>query len=164
MKPFLCLFAALGLSAGCATHDQHLVLEPVGPSAEPAPAAGTNGSLVVYSAFDGHLTAASDGDHQRHSDYRLLAAGEDRPRRIHNDSGTVWEGPVPVLLPPGSYRVIAPANGYGTVTVPVVIAPGRVTTVHLEGGDPWPNRLSFTASNAVHLPDGQIVGLRAMAP
>ena len=107
MKPFLCLFAALGLSAGCATHDQHLVLEPVGPSAEPAPAAGTNGSLVVYSAFDGHLTAASDGDHQRHSDYRLLAAGEDRPRRIHNDSGTVWEGPVPVLLPPGVVEGVA---------------------------------------------------------
>ncbi len=163
MKPFLFLFAAFGLSAGCATCDQHLVLEPVGPSAEPAPVAGTNGSLIVYSAFDGHLTAASDGEHQRYSDFRLLAAGENQAKRIHNDSGTVWEGPVPIVLPPGHYQVLAPANGYGTVTVPVVIAPGLVTTIHLEGGNPWPDKSSFTAANAVHLPDGRIVGLRAAA-
>lgn len=161
MKPLLSLFAAFSLVAGCAAYDQHLVLDPVGPSAELAPAAGGNGQLVVYSAFDGHLLASSDGDHQRHSNYRLLAAGEDKPRLIHNDSGTVWEGPVPVELPPGSYRVQAPANGYGMVTVPVVVAAGRVTTVHLEGGDPWPSKSLFTASNAVRLPDGQVVGLHA---
>ena len=163
MKSSLCLIAVLGLSAGCVTYDQHLVLEPVGPSAELAPAAGANGSLIVYSAFDGHLTAASDGDHQRHSDYRLIVAGEDRPRIIHNDSGTVWEGPVPIELPAGNYRVSASANVYGQVTVPVIVAAGRVTTVHLEGGDPWPNRKAFTIANAVHLPDGRIVGLRAPA-
>ncbi|HTH50159.1 MAG TPA: hypothetical protein VMB21_21780 [Candidatus Limnocylindria bacterium] len=163
MKPFLPAFVVLCLLTGCATYEQHLVLEPVGPSTELVPAAGVNGSLVVYSAFDGRLLASRDGDHRRYSSYRLLAAGEDHPRVIDNDSGTAWEGPVSIELPAGSYRVVAPANGFGTVTVPVVIAAGRVTTVHLEGGDPWPSKSLFTASNAVRLPDGQVVGLRAPA-
>jgi hypothetical protein len=53
-----------------------------------------------------------------------------------NDNGTSWEGPAEVQLPPGKYRVVARANGYGTVTVPVTVAAKQTTTVHLEGGTP----------------------------
>jgi hypothetical protein len=39
----------------------------------------------------------------------------------------------------GWNRVNAQANAYTTVTVPVVILAGRLTTVHLEGSPSWPD-------------------------
>jgi len=64
-------------------------------------------------------------------------------------------------LPAGTYRVVARANGYGIVTVPVVIEKNQVTTVHLEGGGSWENEVARSQSDAVRLPDGRIVGWRA---
>jgi hypothetical protein len=54
---------------------------------------------------------------------------------VTNDSGTVIEGPVEVLLPGGHYRVHARSNGCGWVTVQVVVEPGLVTLVHLDCGE-----------------------------
>ena len=82
---------------------------------------------------------------------------------VHNDSGTMLQEAVPVELPPGKYRVVASANGYGHVTIPVVIKAGQTTMLHLEGGGSWPNESAFNQTNAVRLPDGQIIGWRAGA-
>ena len=71
------------------------------------------------------------------------------------------EGPKRVQLPVGTYRVVARANGYGVVTVPVIIRADQVTTVHLEGGPSWQNRSQLGQSNPVRLPDGEIAGWRA---
>jgi hypothetical protein len=155
------LSAVAVLFAGCADHRGPVVLDTVGPSAVLAVPSGPAGALVVFSAFDGRLTAANDADHRRHSDYRVFAADGRLLRDVRNDSGTVWEGPVQIELPPGSYRVVARANGYGSVTVPLVVAAGRVTEVHLEGGNPRADQTSFTAVDPVRLPDGQVVGRRA---
>jgi len=79
---------------------------------------------------------------------------------IHNDVGGVTEDPRPVELQSGRYRIVARANGYGWVTVPVVIVAHRVTTIDLEGGTQWPMDDAL-ASNSVRFPDGRIAGWRA---
>ncbi len=156
-----CLSIAVGLLDSCATSGHRLVLAPVGPSASLSTSSGATGALLVFSAFDGHLSASTDDDHQHHSDYQVFAPDGRLVQTVHNSAGTRWEGPVQVDLPEGTYQVSARANGYGRVIVPVVVAAGQVTTVHLEGGDPWPDKSSFNAANSVRLPDGQIVGRRA---
>ena len=136
---FPAFFLAAVLGSGCAFHERGLVLDPVGPAAftsEPDP---SNGSLVVYSALDQapHFNGVSY--HIYYSDYKVLSDEGALLRKIHNDSDSVTEGPVRVKLQPGRYRVFARANGYGWITVPVVIATHQTTTVHLEGGDSWPH-------------------------
>jgi hypothetical protein len=82
-------------------------------------------------------------------------------QKVHNNSGTILQDAVPVELPPGEYKVIALANGYGFVTVPVRIEPHQNTILHLEGGGFWPDESVFNQTNAVRLPDGLIIGWKA---
>ena len=87
---------------------------------------------MVYTAPDPHAHFDGSSYHRYYSDYEVRSEDGALIKKVHNDSGTVVEGPVEVNLPAGKYRVHARANGYGWVTVPVVIEPGKVTTVHLE--------------------------------
>ena len=82
-------------------------------------------------------------------------------QRVHNNSGTILQDAVPVALPPGKYNVVARANGYGYVTVPVMILAQQNTILHLEGGGFWPNESAFNHTNAVLLPDGVVIGWKA---
>ena len=162
---FVSMVPALGLLLpGCATNRSGLVLDSVGPSPEYSSAAGSGGSLVVFSAFDTSLRFSDDPYRKRCTDYKLFSDDGKLLRMVHNDSDTLLEGPVSVALPAGRYRVSARANGYGSVTVPVVILAQRTTTVHLEGGASWPDRTTLASSNPVRLPDGQIIGWRADQP
>ena len=54
-----------------------------------------------------------------------------------------------------------PLGGY--VTIPVIIAARENTLLHLEGGGSWPDESAFNQTNAVRLPDGQVVGWRTAA-
>ena len=65
-----------------------------------------------------------------------------------------------VPLPPDSYEVKANARGFGLVTIPVVIEPGKLTMVNLQRGEN-PVVASVAKSNAVLLGDYRIVGWRA---
>jgi hypothetical protein len=155
------LLAVLPL-AGCASNGPGLVLAPVGPSAFHA-RAGSAGSLVVFSAYDqgAHF---NDLPYRRvHSDYSILATDGKLLQTVHNDNGTAVGSPKEVLLPAGRYQIVARANGYGAVTVPVVVGTNQTTTVHLEGGNPWGSKAPSAQANPVRLPDGQIVGWRADA-
>jgi len=67
------------------------------------------------------------------------------------------------VLQPGKYEVVARANGYGEVTVPVVVEAQRTTVLHLEGGAPWHPRPAFDPDNSVSLPDGRVIGWKAVA-
>ena len=157
---FVMLAAGLLLS-GCASFERSLVLDPVGPALIQSATVGSKGSLVVYSAFDVHADFTSiDPDRHRHTDYKIFSENGKLLQVVHNDTGTMLEGPVVVGLSAGTYRIAARANGYGVVTLPVVIAPHRITTVHLEGGGSWSNKGAFNQKNGVRLPDGQIVGWR----
>jgi hypothetical protein len=89
---------------------------------------------MVYSAFDAHANF-NDNPYSRHyTDYRILTEDGRPLRNVRNETHTLPGSPAEVELAPGTYRVVARANGRGVVTVPAVIKRDRVTTVHLEGG------------------------------
>lgn len=155
------LFVVAGVGSVGAGDNGGLTLAPVGPAAVEKPSAGTNGTLVVYSAFDSSAHFGGIPQHLYHTDYRLCAEDGHSLRTVHNDSGTVVPGPTAVVLAPGNYRVIAQANGYGKVTVPVVVRSGLTTMVHLEGGGNWKAGMRPPIENAVLLPSGQRAGWSA---
>ena len=158
-----CILASGALLSGCASDRNGLVLGPVGPppGQSSTTSGSTNGTLVVYSAYDVSANwNARDPRRPVYSDYKIFSWDGNLLRTVHNDSGTMLQDAVPVELPRGKYRVVAQANGYGRVTIPVVIEACQTTVLHLEGGRPWPNEAEFNQTNAVRLPDGQIVGWR----
>ncbi len=162
----LILIMAVAFLSGCATGKNGPELETVGPSPDqPLAADSTNGTLVVYSAYDVNADFASrDRRSPIYSDYKIFAADGSLLKKVHNNSGTILQNPVAVELSPGDYRVEAHANGYaGYVAVPVEIASGQITVLHLEGDGFWPNPAVFNQTNAVRLPDGVIVGWKAPA-
>src|SRR5271157_1984636 len=129
------LFVAV-LICGCASYHHALALDPVGPAPHEPSRSVSEGLLVVFSAFD--PTPSFNGNPYRSysTDYRVLSSdGNQLLKEVQNNSGKLLDGPKRVQLPAGTYRVLARANGYGVVTVPVVIRPGQVTTVHLEGSN-----------------------------
>jgi hypothetical protein len=148
---------------GCATGKSGLALDTVGPiPAQAAPVPAISGTLVVYSAYDVNTDFNSrDPYRPEYSDYKIYTAAGKLLRRVHNDSGTLLQDPMPVKLPIGEYRLVARANGYGFVTVPVIIAAHQTTVLHLEGGGMWPDKSTFNQTDAVRLPDGRIVGWQA---
>lgn len=160
---FLTASLTVGLLAGCAAQRHPLVLAPVGP-AIPAHASDSHtGSLKVYSAYDAaaHFYSRTF-DGEQYSDYRIVYPDGQLVQRVHNNTDTMIEEPATVSLPPGKYNVVARANGYGKVTVPVVIEEHRETVVHLEGGDSWNSTDRPNKQVAVCLPDGSPVGYRAV--
>lgn len=159
--PLLLLAATL---CGCAAAHRELVLAPVGPPpAVSSGSGGATGSLLVFSAFEPTPGFNSLAYRRQYSDYRVLSAdGRQLVQVVHNDTGKLLEGPRAVELPPGKYRVLARANGYGTVVVPIAIKPNQVTTVHLEGGVWWPRSSPILQASPVRLPDSQIVGWPAL--
>jgi hypothetical protein len=156
------LLTAAALWSSCAFGPHNMVLAPVGPSPQTS-GSGSNGTLVVFSAYEVTPPGIGDFEHRHHySDYRILSEDGKLLQRVHNDVGTEVREAARVQLPPGRYRVAASSNGYGTVIVPMVIAANRTTVVHLEGGYSWPSGVAPDQANSVRLPDGEIVGWRAM--
>jgi hypothetical protein len=162
MKAFftLIVIAAGTLLSGCATGKNGLALDTVGPPLpQPTAASSTNGTLLVYSAYEVNADFnARDPNRPEYSDYKILTSDGKLLQRVHNNSGTILQDAVTVELSPGKYNVIARANGYGYVTVPVMIVTQQNTILHLEGGGFWPDESTFNQTNAVRLPDGQIIG------
>jgi len=160
MKPYaVALLSGIIILEGCVSFQNGLVLDAVGPAPHGNRISGPNGALKVYSAFDQH--AHFDGSPYRryHSNYKILSDDGKLLQEIQNDLGGVTQDPKRVELQPGQYRVIARANGYGWVTVPVLIVARNVTIVHLEGGGSW-RRDAALVSNSVRFPDGRIAGWR----
>jgi hypothetical protein len=157
------IVAAGVLVAGCATGKSGITLDAIGPvPGRPAAISSTNGTLMVYSAYEAGADFNSrDPYRPEYSDYRIFTTDGKLLQRVHNNSGTILQGPVSAELPPGKYHVIARANGCGYVTVPVIIEARRSTILHLEGGGVWPDESVFNQTNAVRLPYGQVVGSRA---
>jgi hypothetical protein len=156
---------AVALLSGCATGKNGIALDTVGPPPFPPAATSstlTNGTLVVYSAFRRNADFnALDPNRPEHSDYKILTADGMLLQKVHNNSGTIFQDVVPVALPPGKYNVVARANGYGYLTIPIIIEANQNTIIHLEGGGFWPDESVFNRTNAVRLPDGLIIGWKA---
>jgi hypothetical protein len=155
------LGGAILVMAGCAFHEHPVVLGTVGPAAAQPSFAGPKGTLVVYSAYDPNAEFNDLPYLRRYTDYKVLAESGKLLETIHNNKADLVEGPQNVELPAGKYRIVARANGYRTVIVPVVIMADQLTTVHLEGGASWPDNPALVESHPVRLPNGEIVGWRA---
>lgn len=156
----VCVVAVGLLLIGCATGKSGIVLDPVGPtSAQPFAIHSDNGTLIVFSAYEVNANFNSrDPYRHEYSSYKIYSNDGKLLQVVSNDTGSNIDSPAEVSLAPGEYRVLAHANGCGTITVPVVVTASRVTTLHLEGGYSWPNESDFNKANAVRLPDGDIVG------
>ncbi|MCW5890063.1 MAG: hypothetical protein KIT14_05870 [bacterium] len=130
----------------------------VGPAPDEVAAAQAHtGMLVVYSSREvTESPTRVDPDVAVHTPYEVRSQDGIFERRVVNSDGLRTE-PDQVLLPPGRYRVIASAQEYGTVTVPVDVVAGRTTTVHLDANDYVAAR-RIPDSARVRLGDGQIVG------
>ncbi len=160
----ICLLASLLLLAGCASNSR-LLLDKVGPTPDAWPLPGHMGSLLVFSARTASPESGTSRYRDRYSDYKVLSAdGNALVQEVRNDEGKLLGGPTRVSLPPGSYRVLARANGYGLVIVPVLIEANRTTVVHLEGSFWWPRNSGIFESTPVRLPSGEIVGWPASTP
>lgn len=153
--------AGAALASGCAFHQHAVVLDTVGPPSLQSATADPKGALAVYTAYDPNADFNDLPYLRQYTDYRILSEDGKVLQAVRNNNGSVVEDPQKVELPVGKYRVIARANGYGTVTVPVVILAGRLTTVHLEGSASWPDNAALLKSNPVRLPHGEIAGWRA---
>ncbi|HLX68092.1 MAG TPA: hypothetical protein VKV04_00555 [Verrucomicrobiae bacterium] len=155
--------AAGVLLSGCATGKSGLVLGTVGPvPSQTEVARSADGTLVVYSAYRVNADFNSrDPYRPEYSDYQIYTTGGRLLHRVHNNSGTLLQDPAAVELPAGNYRIVARANGYGYVTVSVVVEAKQTTLLHLEGGNAWPDKPAFNQTNVVRLPDGRIIGWRA---
>ena len=154
--------AAAILYSGCASQRNNVVLDTVGPVQlpKPDPISMNEGTLMVYSAFDpGPHFGASDPYRPVYSNYEIYSVDGKLLKKISNHDNTMLQRPLGVGLPPGKYSVEAPANGYGFVTVPVIVKAGQSTILHLEGGSSFGSHLA-NDTNLVRLPDGQVVGWR----
>jgi hypothetical protein len=152
--------AAMVLLSACASTASVLVLDPVGPATVQSASSAPAGTLVVFSAFSVHAPSPGEPDYRQHyTDYKVYAVNGALLRTVANDAGLAVASPVRVTLAPGSYLVVARANGYGVIKVPVVVANGQATTLHLEGGGFAAE--GGAAGSVVRLPDGQVVGWRA---
>lgn len=162
------VLAAAMFFAGCAGQPP-VTLDQVGPApmASAHTAAGS-GALMVYSPLEAvaNLDAEISGqpsDDWEYSGYKILSPDGKRIKSVSNNAGTVQLHPQTVELPAGKYVVISTADGGIRITVPVVIASHQTTVLHLDGADFQPGETGFNQTNSVHLPDGRIVGWRAVA-
>ncbi len=150
------------LLAGCVSSRPALVTAPVGPPSLAPEPASPQGTLLVFSAFKvGMADPGAPFGLQQHSDYQLRSENGKLVREILNGSGYQNRDPLPVHLAPGRYQISALSNGFGVVTVPVIIAAHQTTTVHLEGGGQRSDQAGLNAADSVRLPNGQVVGWKA---
>lgn len=150
----LALTSAATLS-GCALSAPVLVgaVGPAGPVTDREP----KGKLVVYSATT--VYTAEQSRYALHTSYTLYDDKGVQLRTVQNRAGLFAADPVTLTLAAGQYRVRALAASSGAVLVPVVVAPGRTTTVYLDDTS-IPADLRASADE-VKLPDGHVVGWRA---
>jgi hypothetical protein len=158
IKTLFCVLLAAAL-AGCVSQPTVAVKEPVGPDLAPARIHVNDGQgqLVVYTALEVANPASSD--FPTHAGYEIDDADGKLVRRVDNRSGSFYQAPMSVPLPPGKYNVKAPATNHGIVTVPVIIKENEVTTLDLEGTH-FHQHKPTGAGQWVRLPSGEVIGMR----
>lgn len=151
--------AIVAMLAGCSTTP--VVLDPVGPPPPGATSSLRESYLKVYSATETH----PDGEinYFPHTSYHVFTPDGKQFKWVENHIGMNDESPTVVKLPAGNYKVLAEADGFGRVTVPVVIKRGKLTEVNLET---WGRKKTPVTNEAavVRLPNGCVVGWRAEPP
>jgi hypothetical protein len=161
MKPINIILSLVGCTIMVGCSSTPIVLEPVGPAPANAAVPSHEGFLQVYTATEPH----PDGDdtYYPHSSYHILTEAGKLWKYVPNHTGTMDESPAVVRIPAGNYKVVARTDGYGRVTVPVVVKGDKLTEVKLET---WGRKKTPLTNEAavVQLPNGYVVGWRAVVP
>lgn len=121
---------AISLLSGCSSTP--MALAPVGPNPAGFRAATASGQLEVFSA----LSARREGNNPtwyQHSDYYICNEQGKHLKHVDNSTGYYAQAPRMVTLPAGKYIVKARAKNAFWTIVPVVVEPGEITKVHLDG-------------------------------
>ena len=154
----LALSSLVFLLAGCVGNRTFVVSQAVGPRLQSLQNGAGNGSLLVYSAWDGLDTL--DPDHEKHTGYAIFSTRGTMIESVRNRCGSFDQEPMVVSLPVGTYRVEARATNLGFVSIPVQIEENQTTIVYLDGMTK-PRGVDPSDGNLIKLPNGQIVGWRA---
>jgi hypothetical protein len=153
-KNILIMGAAVAiLVTGCSTTPT--AFAPVGPNPAAFQATGANGQLEVFSA----LSRRIEGDNPtwyQHSDYYVCDSRGRRLEHVDNNTGYYDQSPRLINLPPGKYLVKARAIDMVQAEVPVVIKPGEITRVHLDGN--WRPLAETPDTSVVKSPAGYPIG------
>ena len=144
------------LVASCSSAPPTIVHETVGPGPTVVNQQH-NGFLKVYSATES--MADDDGfSLLRYTNYQIDAADGTFFKEVPNDD----QEPTRVILPKGTYTVVARSDTSGMVSVPVAIETGKTTVLHLERQKDWKEAVAGTRSgDLVRLPNGQPIGFHA---
>lgn len=159
IKTLSCLILTAAF-AGCASQPSPVAVnDPVGPDLAPARINLNNGQgqLVVYTALE--VVNASNSDFPTHVGYEIDDTNGKLIRRVDNRTGSFYQTPMSVPLPPGEYKVKALATNHGIVTVPVIVKENEVTTLDLEGSH-FRQHKPTGAGQWVRLPSGEVIGMR----
>jgi hypothetical protein len=165
---------------GCASTSTVVVQDRVGPCHKVVAAAASDGSLQVSTARAQAFTDLNaetqlwNNDYGKneflytaaHTDYAILGPDGTRIKRVRNSRGLNDEVPTAVILPAGSYTIVAQAEQAAgvnmEVVIPVAIESGQATTVHLE--PEWtPAGEAMDSERLVRLADGRVLGCRAQS-
>jgi hypothetical protein len=156
--PIILGMALTSLLIGCATTP--VALTAVGPNPNGVRFAGSQGRLEVFSCreqqSDDQNQGSMDPIWYQHTDYDIYNRQGKWIRHVDNTTGHYAEAPRLVTLPTGQYYVEARAAGYVSVRVPVTVARGQVTRLHLD--DTWKPPTGIVTSKLVRLPGGEPVG------
>lgn len=142
------------MATGCSTTP--VAFAPIGPNPAGIQTTAANGQLAVFSALSGR----AEGDNPiwyQHSDYYICDSHGRRLEHVENSTGHYAQSPRVISLPPGKYIVVARAKDVLKAKVPVVIKPGEITRVHLDGN--W-KPLGEPPTDVVEAPAGYPVGWR----
>jgi hypothetical protein len=146
---------ATTLLAGCVSVP--VTLAPVGPNPVLRPTDASTGQLEVFSALEDRTEGSNDEfDWPQHADYTVWSQRGTLVKRVENTVGHYAEEPRVITLPVGSYIVQGRAKDFWLVEVPVVIAGGETTKVHLD--DNWTVPGGLPESEFVYTPNGFPVG------
>ena len=150
------LVATAVLLASCASAPPTIVHETVGPGPTVVNQQH-NGFLKVYSATES--MADDDGPNLlKYMNYQIDAADGTVFKEVANDD----QEPTRVILPKGTYTVVAWSDTSGKVSVPVAIETGKTTIVYLEREKDWKEApAGIPSADLVRLPSGQPIGFRA---
>jgi hypothetical protein len=94
----------------------------------------------------------------KYTNYQIDAADGTLFKEVPNND----QEPTRVILPKGTYTVVARSDASGMVSVPVAIETGKTTVLHLEREKDSKEAAAGTRSvDLVRLPNGQPIGFRA---
>ncbi|MDE2026961.1 MAG: hypothetical protein KGJ11_00290 [Candidatus Omnitrophica bacterium] len=122
----ICLVAM----AGCASASKHYTWQDINREVVPQePKPEPEAYLKVYTEIE----AVNDGDIQRypHLPYTIFSAEGKKIKYVRNDD----ENPELVTLPPGKYVIAPEAWKTKAKIIGATLEEGRITEVHLKGGE-----------------------------